>query len=398
MVCREAEGLAMKIVKTDLNRSRERMLVLAVVLLATLAALSSPSFGATERIERTIEHEARTPKGSRLLLENLIGSLTIRADKTGGKTLVEARVVVEAESKDVARELADSIALATLTEDGRTVLRVDYPLERHSALRLPRSEKGGFLDKWVTPLVRKSTVSAVYAGHSVEIGQQKGAASIAVHVNVTLPLDVDVACRQVVGALHAVGVRGSFSLEAVEGEILAEQIYGKLDVRTGGGQVLVRKFSGQEFRLQTSSGNVTLVEVQADRATLLAGSGTIEGQAITSAQLSVESGVGSVRLTELDAESFHVASESGAIDVAAKITRTKEASLESAAGDVTLRVNPTTPFELRAASETGSVKHRDLAAKVVEEEKNSLHLVRGSGGGASLEVNTGKGEVVVRAS
>ena len=379
-------------------RSRERVLLLVVLLLATLAAFSSPSFGATERVERTIQHEARTPKGSRLLLENLIGSLTVRADKTAGKTRIEATVVVEAESKDVAQQLADAIAIGSTAEDGRTVLRVDYPLDRHSALRLPRSEKDGFMDRWVTPLVRKSTVSAVYQGHTVEIGQQKGAASVAVHVNVTLPLDVDAACRQVVGALHVVGVRGSFTLEAVEGEILAEQIYGKLDVRTGGGEVLVRKFSGQDFRLQTASGNVTLVEVQADQATLIAGSGTIEGQAITSSKLSAESGVGAVRLIGLDAERFHVASETGEIDIAAKITRTREASLKSTAGDVTLRVNPTTPFELRAASETGSVKYRDLAAEVVEEEKNSLHLVRGSGGGAALVVNTGKGEVLVRPS
>ena len=378
-------------------RARERVLLLVVLLLATLAAFSSPSFGATERVERTIEHQVSTPKGSRLLLENLIGSLTVRADKTGGKTKIEATVVVEADSKDVAQELADSIKIVSATEDGRTVLRVDYPLDRHSALRLPRSEKDGFMDKWVTPLLRKSTVSTVYEGHTVEIGQQKGAASIAVHMNVTLPLDVDVACRQVVGALHVVGVRGSFALEAVEGEILAEQIYGKLDVRTGGGEVLVRKFSGQDFRLQTASGNVTLFEVQADKATLIAGSGAIDGRAITSSSLSAESGVGAVRLTGLDAERFKVASETGAIDVAAKITRTREASLKSTDGDVTLRVNPTTPFELRAASATGSVKHRDLAAKVVEEEKNSLHLVRGTGG-AALEVNTGKGEVLVRPS
>ena len=387
----------MRNVVTRGSRSRERALLLVVLLLATLAAFSSPSFGATERVERKIELEARTPKGSRLLLENLIGSLTVRADKTGGKTHVEAAVVVEAESKDVAQELADAIALASATEDGRTVLRVGYPLERHSALRLPRSEKDGFLDKWVTPLVRKSTVSAVYQGRTVEIGQQKGAASVAVHVTVTLPLDVDVACRQVVGALHVVGVRGTFALEAVEGEILAEQIYGKLDVRTGGGEVLVRKFSGQDFRLQTASGNVTLVEVQADKATLIAGSGTIDGQTITSSNLSAESGVGAVRLAGLDAERFSVASETGEIDVAAKITRTREASLKSTGGDVTLRVNPTTPFELRAASETGSVKYRDLAAQVVAEEKNSLHLVRGSGG-AALQVSTGKGEVLVRPS
>jgi len=371
-----------------------RRLLIVVLLLAALAALSSPSFGGNERVERTIRHEAQTRAGRPILVENLIGSLTVRAGETRGKTLVEARIVVEAESKDVARELAESIVLSTPSEDGRSTIRVGYPLERHSAFRLPRSEKDGFLDKWVTPFVRKSTVAAVYDGRTVEVGQAKGAAAIAVHLAVTVPLDVQVSCKQVVGSLHVVGVRGSFTLEAVEGQILAEQIYGALDVRTGGGEVLVRKFNGKEFRLQTGSGNVTLVEIQADQATLLASSGKIEGQAITTGKLDVDSGAGPVRLTDIDAESLTVDSESGAIDVAARITRTREASIQSADGDVTLRVNRTTPFELRAASEAGSVKHRDLAAEVVDEEKNSLHLVRGKGG-AALSVTTGKGEVVV---
>ena len=373
-----------------------RRISIVVLLLAALAAWSSPSFGGTERVERTIRHEAKTRAGQPILLENLIGSLTVRAGETRGKMLVEARVVVEAETKQEATELAESIVLAPPSEAGQVGVRVGYPLDRHSALRLPRSERKGFLDKWVTPLVRKNTVATEYGGRSVSLGPAKGAAAIAVHVAVTVPLDVRVSCKQVMGALHVVGVRGSFTLEAVDGQILAEQIYGKLDVRTGGGEVLVRKFSGQEFRLQTGSGNVTLVEVQADRATLLAGSGKIEGQAITSDALAVDSGEGAVRLSGIDAQSLKVDSRSGAIDVAARITRTREATIQSAEGNVTLRLNPTTPFDLHAESQAGTVKHRDLAAEVVAEEKNSLHLVRGKGG-AALRVTTGKGEVLVDA-
>ena len=37
-----------------------------------------------------------------------------------------------------------------------------------------------------------------------------------------------------------------------------------------------------------------------------------------------------------------------------------------------------------------------VEAEVVDEEKNSLHLMRGKGG-ANIEVNTGKGAVVIRA-
>jgi DUF4097 and DUF4098 domain-containing protein YvlB len=202
--------------------------------------------------------------------------------------------------------------------------------------------------------------------------------------------------RQVVGSLRGVGLRGDLSFEAVDGQILTEQIYGSLQVRTGGGEVLVRKFGGESFRLQTASGNVTLIDVKADTAELLTGAGRIEADGITTASLNIDSGAGAVFLDGVDSEKIRVDSQSGEVDVAARITRTREASIISRVGNVTFRVNPTTPFELTAESENGSVKHRNLSAEVIDEEKNSIHLIRGKGG-AALEIRTGKGSVVIRA-
>jgi DUF4097 and DUF4098 domain-containing protein YvlB len=137
------------------------------------------------------------------------------------------------------------------------------------------------------------------------------------------------------------------------------------------------------------------MDVKADTATLRAGSGKIEGSGITAASLEVDSGVGGVYLDDVDSVNVAVASESGEVDISTLLTRTRAASIRSATGNVTLRVNKTTPFELRAFAESGSVKHRDVSAEVIDEEKNSLHLMRGKGG-AALEVNTGKGAVMIR--
>jgi DUF4097 and DUF4098 domain-containing protein YvlB len=372
-----------------------KRILLVVIALAILVALTAPARAGSERIERTLQYEAPMKAGQSIRIENLVGSLTVRADKTDGKVLVEARVVTEADDKNVAKALNQSIELAEGEQDGVPVVRVSYPLDRHSAFRLPRSERDGILDKWVNPIVRKSTVAAVYDGQTVEVGPSKGAAAVAVHVKVTLPLEVNASFKQVAGTLHVVGVRGDFSLEAVDGHIVAEQIYGSMQVRTGGGEVIVRKFGGEGFRLQTASGNVSLMDVKADTATLRAGSGKIEGSGITTASLEVDSGVGGVYLDDVDSVNVAVASESGEVDISTLLTRTREASIRSATGNVTLRVNKTTPFELRAFAESGSVKHRDVSAEVIDEEKNSLHLMRGKGG-AALEVNTGKGAVMIR--
>jgi len=372
-----------------------KRILLVVVALAILVALTAPARAGSERIERTLQYEAPLKAGQSIRIENLLGSLTVRADNTNGKVLVEAQIVTEAEAKDTAKALNQSIELATDELDGVPVIRISYPVDRHSAFRLPRSEKEGILDKWVNPIVRKSTVAAVYDGQTVEIGQTKGAAAVAVHVKVTLPLEVNASFKQVVGTLHVVGVRGDFSLEAVDGHIVAEQIYGSMQIRTGGGEVIVRKFTGEGFRLQTASGNVTLMEVKAESASLRSGSGQIEGSGIRTATLEVDSGVGGIHLDGVDTVSMEVASESGEVDISTLLTRTREASIRAAAGNVTLRVNKTTPFELKAFAETGSVKHRDVSAEVVDEEKNSLHLMRGKGG-ANIEVNTGKGAVMIR--
>ncbi len=373
---------------------RRTLVSVLVVSLLAIVIVASPS-SAGERFERTLNYEVPHQPGTPFHFENLLGSLTVRGDRTDGKVLVEARVVAEADSRDAAEAITDSIRLVNLGEQGRSVIRVDYPVDRHSAFRLPRSEKDGLIDKWVTPLVRKSTVSTVYAGQTVEVGQTKGSAAVCVHVKITLPMDVDASFKQVVGTLHAIAIRGNFALEAVEGQILADQAYGSLQARTGGGEVLVRKFGGDGFRLQTGSGNVTLMEVKANNATLLTGSGKIEGTGITTESLEVDSGSGGVFLEGVDSVAFEVSSESGQVEVAAKITRTREASIINELGNVVLRVNPRTPFELRALSKSGSVKHRDLSAEILDEEKNALHLQRGKGG-AALEVTTGKGEVVIR--
>jgi len=372
-----------------------RILFLAIVL-AIIVGLSAEPSTAAERVERTLNYEVAIADTGALHFENLIGSMTVRADTTHGMVLVEALVVAEAESWQEAKALTESFELAAAIENERSVIRVAYPVDRHTAFRLPKSEKDGLLNKWVTPLIRKSTVATVYDGQTVEVGQTKGATAIAVHVKVTLPLDVDASCRQVVGPLHAIGVRGNFKLEVIEGQVMADQAYGSLQVRTGGGEVIARKFGGEEFRLQTGTGDITMTEVKADSVTLLTGSGRIEGTGITADSLEIDSGVGGVFLEDVDSVALQVASDSGAVDVAAKITRTREASIKSKVGDVTLRVSRATPFELKALSDSGSVKHRDLSAEILDMEKNAVHLQRGQGG-ATLEVSTGKGEVMIRA-
>ncbi len=352
---------------------------------------------AAERVEKTLDLTQPLARGAKLNVENLVGAIVVRGDRTGGRAVAHARVVVEAETWTEAKAIADSFALTPSTEGGTTSIRVSYPVDRFSAFKLPRGEKSGIMAKWVTPLIHKTTVVAQYGGRSVEVGSAKGAAAVAVYLEVEVPLEIEATLRQTVGTVQAVGVRGKFTLEVVEGQIVAEQVYGTLATRTGGGDVVVRKFTGPGIDMQTASGRLELVDVRADETRVRSGSGEIGGSAITTKALHIESGTGEVRLAELDAVALDVASGSGLVDLGVRITRTRQVTVKTDTGDVVLRVSPTTPFALLAESGEGSVQHKDVAAEVLDLDKNRVQLKRGKGG-ADFRVTSTKGDVLVRPS
>jgi DUF4097 and DUF4098 domain-containing protein YvlB len=360
-----------------------------------LALCAGPA-DAGESAEKTLTHEEPLAAGAGLRLENLLGSIQVMPGEPGGTLRIEARVVAEADTREQAKALTDTITLTREERDGDLALRVSYPVEAHPAYRLPRSERDGLYSKWVAPLVHRDSVSAEYGGQLVEIGNAKGATALAVHVKIMLPLDRDTSLKQYVGTIRCNGLRGEINLEIVEGEAAAEQIYGNLRARTGGGELRVWKYRGESFDLQTGSGRIDITDINAERLRLTTGSGSIRGNEINAAAMVVKTASGNVELEELEPTLFEVSTGSGDVDLASLLTRTREGAIHTDSGDVTLRVGSMTPFDLRAAAGAEAVKTRGVSLKLVEEGEDGAHFRRRSGGPA-LSVNTGgKGKVLVR--
>jgi hypothetical protein len=365
---------------------------LGVSCLALLVAAGVPTL-ADERVEKTLTLEEALPAGGELHFWNLIGSVEVTPGKAGTPLSVEARVVVEADSMEQAEALAESFALDR--RDGG--VHVSYPVDRFAAFRLPRSEKEGLVSKWVMPLVKKDVVALVYDDRMVEVGGKKGSAAVAVHLDVTLPLDVDLAVHQYVGTIRCAGLRGDVELEIVQGEALAEQIYGNLEARTGGGEIQVWRFAGEIFDVQTGTGAIVLNDVKAERLHLLTQSGEITGDAISATELRVESESGMVRLDGVEPGSFEVRTLSGNVDIGTPLTRTRSGSIESGSGDVTLRVGKFAPFDLVTRSGSGAVKLQGLKIEQVGEDDEGTRYRRRNGG-IDLHVSTGgKGKLTVKA-
>jgi hypothetical protein len=362
--------------------------VLVLVLAAGAAA-------ALERAERELELEQALADGSRLAVENLIGSMTVRSGRQPGVVTVNAQVVAEADGREQANALLDSIRLETRQGADGPLIHVAYPVDDQTAFRMPRSETAGLIAKWVPPLLHKKTVAVHYDDRLVQVGKAKGASAVAVHLVITLPLETRASFTQTVGTIHCSGLRADVGLEVVEGTVLAEQLYGGLQARTASGELTVLKFRGERFDLQTSSGNMELVDVEARDSMLRSASGTISGREIRADSMTVDTATGDVSLADLETGSLKLSTEAGKVDLASELQRTREASIRSSTGDVTLRVGSLAPFMLEARTEKGSFKNRGVQLEVIDEDERGASLRRGSGG-AEVEVATVSGEVVVR--
>jgi DUF4097 and DUF4098 domain-containing protein YvlB len=271
-------------------------------------------------------------------------------------------------------------------------------VDTYTAFRMPREETSNPIARWVGPLLKKfnkTTVATVYDGHTVELGQSKGAMGLAVHLTITVPHDVHASMRQFMGSVECDLLRGNLEIENTEGQVDLGRLYGTLRARTGGGDLSILSFKGDRAAIQSASGTVQVVDVVAGELELKTTSGAIQGHSIRSEAMSIEADSGGIALAGVDTRRFSINTGSGDVDLGALLNRTREASIRSLSGDVTLRVGPLAPFDLAARTESGTVKAESTSFAVEQKEKAEATVRRGTGG-ADLEVTTTSGSVVLK--
>jgi hypothetical protein len=351
---------------------------------------------AGETAEREHSHELALPAGGKLHVENLIGSMSVQGGGEPGRVSVEARIVADASSPEDAAALADSIEIATEPSGADLTVMVRFPVEANPAFRFPRSESGNVVSRWVTPLLKRGTVASEYQGQSVEIGNSKGAAQVAVHLTVRVPFDIEASFRQVVGSLDCARSRGTFDVDVTDGQVLIQQMNGVLTVRTGRADLAVKTFRGERLELQTGSGGIEVTDIHGKTARLRSASGLVRGALVNVGTLHVETGTGDVSLTDFEPESFDLSTSSGSVDVATRLRRATGGTVTSESGNVTLRLGGLTSFELTASAPSGSVKTKGLPLEVLAQDDGATRY-KHRAGGRSLNVSTATGDVMVRA-
>lgn len=369
-------------------------IVIAMVTIVTVGAAAAAEVAEVER-----SWERAFAPGDALRIENLVGSITVDGASDPGVVRVRARVVAEADDAEAARALAEAVDLEVVDGDPGPTLRPTWPVDRITAFRVPASETGGFVSRvtsWVGSKIRKQTVATEWDGRAVEVGSAKGATPLAVHLHVSLPLDTVTELRQVVGTLDVARLRGDTTLEIVEGQAEAMQLYGTLRVRTGGGDVGIKTFKGDTLVVETSSGPVEVVDARVDRADIRTGAGPVRIESAQAESLGVRSASGDVLLVAVESRALDVRSEQGEVDVATRLKRTREATIVSG-GDVVLRVGEVTPFDLVATTRKGGVDAKGIDLEPIARADDGLPRWRRGHGGVDVRVEALRGSLTVRA-
>ena len=208
---------------------------LAKIVLSTAAALAATL---PARAEGTKTLRLEMPAGERFGVENLVGTMRIRA---GSGSSVSVVATVHADSQ----ALADTMRLEqVVSREGRKTLRMRYPLDQHRDYLMPRSREHG-------------ASQFEYDGRRVSVG--KRGVLLYADLEVEVPAqDVDGLFRNLAGVIHADGLQGHVVLDTANGNIFGQRLKGEVVADTGSGDVALEATGDRLERVKADSGSGTV--------------------------------------------------------------------------------------------------------------------------------------------
>jgi hypothetical protein len=163
-----------------------------------------------------------------------------------------------------------------------------------------------------------------------------------------------------------------------------------LNLHSGAGDIEVGNV-GRYLSATTGSGDVRAHGIHGP-SELQTASGDIELQQDAAGDVKAKTGSGTIRIHEFNG-GLNIHTGSG--DIEANGHLTNGANLTTASGSVRLHLDPDAHFNLQAATGSGDIRVRFPGAP--KQDDNSRHHLTASinGGGTSLEVHTGSGDIEV---
>lgn len=318
---------------------------------------------------------------------NLVGSLRVEPG-SGGITVQLTRGGSDAGQLKVAQgEIS-----------GRSTLRVIYPSDRirgldrsgHSSTQLRVRDDGTFGDDHDDHDRHGDDDRHGWdEGRRVRIGEGGDALDARADLVVQVPKGARAAVHLAVGSVTVSNVDGRLSVDAQSAPVTASGTRGELSVDVGAGEVRISQAQG-DLDVDTGSGSVEVTGFQGSVLSIDTGSGDVTGSDLTGDQLSVETGSGEIRLTAVS--SPRVSLETGSGGVTAEL-RKDVASLEveTGSGDVAIRAPASLGAKVAIETSSGDIE-TDFPLSVTRHARDHVEGTIGDGQG-SIEIETGSGGI-----
>ena len=323
--------------------------------------------------------ERFTLGGDSVALYNLVGELTVEPG-TGSEVVVE-----------VMRGGADAsqLRVETGTRSGVQNLRVIYPGDRvvyppmgrgsrSSVDVAPDGTFGG--EKGMGWLAGKRKVTVAGSGSGVEAWA---------NVRVTVPRGRKVHLEWVAGVTRIGAVEGEIVADNSSGTIEVRGLRGKLRVDTGSGEVMVKDAQG-DFSIDTGSGSVTLENIRGGMMNLDTGSGEVRASDVTADRLVADTGTGGISLDEVHCPVVLLDTGSGRVDLDLS-SDVERVEVDTGSGGVTMTVPAKLGAEFDLETGSGGIDV-DVPHQSISVERDRVRGRLGNGQGR-IHVDTGSGGV-----
>jgi hypothetical protein len=286
----------------------------------------------------------------------------------------------------LARESYQGSFERTLPVSGAANLEVftrsgDVTIRTGAAGNIVISGKIHVEDRWLSG-GRKDTVAQLEKNPPV---QQNGATvkidyvpfhEISIDYDITVPAGTTVRAESGSGNLTAEGLQAGFEGRTGSGDVRLERITGTTHVQSGSGNITARSLAGP-YDVNASSGDIRIEQTAAGDAKARTGSGNVEIQGADGG-VRAETGSGNVHVEGKPASSWYVKTGSGNAELRLPNDAGFDLDVSTGSGTITLDHPLTTTIQGRVESPQKSVNGK----------------VRG--GGPSITVHTGSGDVRIR--
>jgi DUF4097 and DUF4098 domain-containing protein YvlB len=199
--------------------------------------------------------------------------------------------------------------------------------------------------------------------------------NISIDYEITVPENTAVRSHSGSGDQTVEGLKGNLDLESGSGDLRLARLTGDMHFLTGSGNIRGRELSGPA-RIKAGSGDIEIEEVGEGDIEIRTGSGNITANGINGG--------------------FHA--EAGSGDIHGKGVPKNMWSVRTGSGNVTLNVPADAAFDVDVSSNSGTVTMGHPVSTTVQgriQESRKSVVGKVSGGGPTISVHTGSGDVRV---